>query len=31
VLGDEFDGWTTGAMWQDAKLGFSDTKAWKRL
>ena len=31
VLGDEFDGWTMGAMWQDAKVGVSDAKAWERV
>ena len=27
ILGDEFEGWTMGALWDDAKLGFSDLKA----
>jgi len=31
VLGDEFDGWTTGAMWEDAKLGVSGSRAWERI
>jgi hypothetical protein len=31
VLGEEFDGWTMGAMWQDAQLGASDVKAWEKV
>lgn len=31
VLGDDFDGWTMGGMWQDAKLGASETKAWESI
>ncbi len=31
VLGDEFDGWTFGAMWEDAKLGGSDLTAWEKV
>jgi hypothetical protein len=31
VLGDDFDGWTMGAMWDDAKLGLKDPKAWEKI
>lgn len=31
VLGDEFDGWTMGAMWDDAKLGVGELKAWEKV
>jgi hypothetical protein len=31
VLGDEFDGWTLGGMWEDAKLGGSDLRAWEKI
>ena len=31
VLGDEFDGWTPGAMWEDAKLGIGELKAWEKV
>jgi hypothetical protein len=31
VLGEEFDGWTMGAMWEDAKLGLKDPKAWEKV
>ncbi len=31
VLGDEFDSWTFGAMWEDAKLGVGDLKAWEKM
>jgi hypothetical protein len=30
VLGDEFDGYSLGAGWEDARLGFSDISRWKR-
>lgn len=30
VLGDEFDGYSIGAGWQDTKLGVSDFSKWKR-
>lgn len=31
VLGERFDGWTMGAMWDDAKLGVSELKAWEKV
>jgi SpoIIAA-like len=31
VLGEEFEGWTFGAMWQDAKLGGSDLRNWEKI
>jgi SpoIIAA-like len=30
VLGDEFDGYTAGAGWEDAKLGIPNLSKWKR-
>ncbi len=31
VLGDEFDGYSAGATWQDAKLGVGHASKWKRV
>jgi stage II sporulation SpoAA-like protein len=31
VLGKEFDGWTTGAAWEDTKLGLSELRAWQKI
>jgi hypothetical protein len=31
ILGEDFGGWTLGAMWQDAKLGLKDPRAWERI
>lgn len=31
VLGEEFDGWSLGAMWEDAKLGLKDPRAWEKI
>jgi hypothetical protein len=31
VLGEDFDGWSLGAMWEDAKLGLKDPRAWERI
>jgi hypothetical protein len=31
VLGDEFEGWTLGGMWEDAKLGAADLRAWEKI
>ena len=31
VLGDDFDGYTAGATWEDAKLGLSHPSKWKRV
>jgi len=30
VLGDEFDGYTVSAGWEDAKLGMTDFHKWQR-
>lgn len=30
VLGDEFDGYTAGAGWEDAKLGLGNLSKWER-
>ncbi|MEO8304810.1 MAG: STAS/SEC14 domain-containing protein [Betaproteobacteria bacterium] len=30
-LGPDFDGFTSGAMWDDMKVGFSHLKAWERI
>lgn len=31
VLGDEFDGYSPSAAWEDTKLGISHWHAWERL
>ena len=31
VLGEEFEGLTMGALWDDAKVGFGDLKAWEKV
>jgi hypothetical protein len=31
VLGDDFDGWSLGAMWEDAKLGIQSPKGWEKV
>lgn len=31
VVGDDFDRYSLGALWQDAKLGFKDPRVWGRL
>ena len=31
VLGNDFDGWTTGAAWEDTKLGLSELRAWQKI
>jgi SpoIIAA-like len=31
VLGEEFEGWTMGAMWEDAKLGGGELTAWEKV
>jgi hypothetical protein len=31
VLGEEFDGLSAGAAWQDTKLGISHWSAWERI
>jgi hypothetical protein len=31
VLGEEFEGWSTGAMWEDTKLGLKDPRVWEKI
>jgi hypothetical protein len=31
VLGEEFEGWTAGALWDDAKLGLKDPKTYEKV
>jgi hypothetical protein len=31
VLGDDFDEYTAGATWEDAKLGIGHASKWKRV
>jgi SpoIIAA-like len=31
VLGDQFDGYTGGAMWEDTKLGVGHWGAWEKI
>jgi hypothetical protein len=31
VFGEDFDGWSTGAIWEDAKLGLKSAKAWEKI
>ncbi len=31
VLGEEFDGYSAGAAWEDTKLGISHWSAWERI
>ena len=31
ILGDEFKGYSGGAMWQDTKLGFEHLRAWEKI
>ena len=31
VMGDEFDGYTMGAMWDDTKLGFKHPRSWEKI
>jgi len=31
VFREDFAGWTTGAVWQDAKLGLKDPTAWEKI
>jgi hypothetical protein len=31
VLGEDFDSWTFGALWEDAKLGGREFKAWEKV
>ncbi|MGI9609154.1 MAG: STAS/SEC14 domain-containing protein [Acidimicrobiia bacterium] len=31
VLGDDFDGYSGGAMWEDAKVGIGNWTAWEKI
>ena len=31
VLGDDFDGYSIGAMWEDTKLGVGNLRSWERI
>jgi hypothetical protein len=31
VLGNDFDGYTGGAIWEDTKLGLSDWSQWEKI
>ncbi len=31
ILGDDFDGYSGGAMWEDAKIGVSRLSKWERI
>ena len=31
VLGDDFDGYSIGAMWEDTKLGVGHLRSWERI
>jgi hypothetical protein len=31
VLGDEFESWTLGAMWEDAKIGGYELRRWETI
>lgn len=31
LLGEDFEGWSADAMWQDAKLGMEDFSAWEKI
>ncbi len=31
VLGEQYEGYTAAAMWEDTKLGFHDISAWERI
>jgi hypothetical protein len=31
VLGEQFDGWTLRALWDDAKVGMKDVGTWERM
>lgn len=31
VMGDEFDGYTMGAMWDDTRLGFKHLRSWEKI
>ncbi len=31
VLGKDFDGWSMGALWEDAKLGIKNSRSWEKI
>ena len=31
VLGEDFDGWSMGGIWEDAKLGLKDPRGWEKV
>ena len=31
VLGEDFEGWSPGAMWEDAKVGLGDPRSWEKI
>lgn len=31
VLGEEFEGWTLGGLWEDAKLGGGELGKWEKI
>ena len=31
VMGEAYDGFSPGAMWEDTKVGLGDRKAWERI
>lgn len=31
VFGEQYEGYTAAAMWEDTKLGFHDISAWERI
>ena len=31
VFGEQFEGWTMGALWDDAKLGLTEPRSWERV
>ena len=31
LLGDDFDGYSGGAMWEDARLGMSEWSKWEKI
>jgi SpoIIAA-like len=31
VLGDDFDGYSIAAMWEDTKLGVANIRSWERI
>jgi hypothetical protein len=31
LLGEEFDGWSMGALWEDTKLGLKSARDWEKI